>query len=90
MHGDYQVPVRVEDGGTLGFGPWGSLGVMIHDLSDPANPKLLGRFQGPYKPGAIAFHGLDASRLDRGFIIAAPEARDADFVTPARRSLHCC
>ena len=77
LHGPEYVPTRVEDGGRLGFAPWGPLGFMIHDLSDPATPKLLSLWQ-PQKYvsglGGLAFHTIDVARLDRGFVIANPEA----------------
>ena len=82
LHGPYYVPQKIENGGSLGFSPWGSLGVLIHDLSDIEQPKLLGRFQGPYKPGAIAFHSVDVARLGRGFVIAAPETLNPDCNEP--------
>ena len=74
LHGAFHVPEKLENGGKIGVSPWGSLGVFIHDLSDPSAPKLLGRFEAPYKPGGIAFHSVDVSRMDRGFVIGAPEA----------------
>jgi hypothetical protein len=82
LHGPYYVPQKVENGGSLGFSPWGSLGMLIHDLSDIEKPKLLGRFQGPYKPGAIQFHSIDVARLDRGFVVAAPETLNPDCNEP--------
>jgi hypothetical protein len=37
------VPVRVEDGGTVGYGGWGHFGMYVHDLTDIRNPKILAR-----------------------------------------------
>ena len=82
LHGGFYVPQKLENGGNLGFSPWGSLGVFIHDLSDAAAPRLLGRFEAPYKPGGIAFHSVDVSRLDRGFVIGAPEVLNPDCNEP--------
>jgi hypothetical protein len=76
LHGPEYVPLRVEDGGKLGYGPWGSLGMMIHDLSDPAHPKLVSRWEPDhYTSGlaGLAFHTIDIARLDRGFVITNPE-----------------
>lgn len=78
LHGAFYVPQKVENGGKLGVSPWGSLGIFIHDLSDISSPKLLGRFEGPYKPGGIAFHSVDVARIDRGFVIGAPEVLNPD------------
>lgn len=82
LHGAFYVPQKIENGGKLGVSPWGSLGIFIHDLSDINAPKLLGRFQGPYKPGGIAFHSVDVARLDRGFVIGAPEVLNPDCNEP--------
>lgn len=82
LHGAFYVPQKVENGGRLGFSPWGSFGVFIHDLSDIDAPKLLGRFEASYKPGAIAFHSVDVSRLNRGFVIGAPETLNPDCNEP--------
>ncbi len=76
LHGPEYVPQRIEDGGKLGFGPWGALGMMIHDLSDPANPKLISRWE-PEEyvsgMGGLQFHTVDVARLNRGFVITSPE-----------------
>ena len=86
LHGAFNVPQKVENGGNISVSPWGSLGILIHDLSNIEEPKLLGRFQGPYKPGAIAFHSVDVSRMDRGFVIGAPEALNPDCNEPYHHS----
>ena len=86
LHGAFYVPKKQENGGTISFSPWGSLGVLLHDLSDITAPKLLGRFQAPYKPGGIAFHSVDVSRMDRGFVIAAPEVLNPDCNEPYHHS----
>jgi len=82
LHGAFYVPQKLENGGKLGVSPWGSFGIFIHDFSDVNAPKLLGRFQAPYKPGGIAFHSVDVARLDRGFVIGAPEALNPDCNEP--------
>jgi len=78
LHGGFYVPQKLEDGGTLGYSSWGSFGILIHDLGDVRAPKLIGRFEAPYKPGSIAFHSVDVSRRDRGFVIGAPETLNPD------------
>ena len=83
LHGPTYVPRRVEDGGRYGYSAYGSFGVLIHDLSDIRNPKLVGRFRPEdAKPGAILFHTVDVSRLDRGFVIANPEVLNPDCNEP--------
>jgi len=71
----------VEDGGKLGYSAYGSFGMLIHDLSDIRNPKLVGRFTPDYKytrGTVIAFHTVDVVRLDRGFVITNPETLNPD------------
>ena len=82
LHGAFYVPQKVENGGKLSVSPWGSFGIFIHDLSDINAPKLLGRFEAPYKPGGIAFHSVDVARMDRGFVIGAPEVLNPDCNEP--------
>ncbi len=81
-HGPFYVPKRVEDGGKYAYGAYGSFGVTIHDVSDPANPKLVGRWRPPYLPGAIPFHTTDPSMLDRGFVIGSAETLYPDCFEP--------
>ncbi|HUR58644.1 MAG TPA: twin-arginine translocation signal domain-containing protein [Opitutaceae bacterium] len=78
LHGPVYVPRRVEDGGRYGYGAWGSFGMLIHDVSDVRNPKLVSRFNPTKKIGAIPFHTIDIARLDRGFVIANPEVLNPD------------
>jgi hypothetical protein len=78
LHGPMYVPRRVEDGGRYGYSAYGSFGMLVHDLSDVRNPKLVSRFNPPLKPGAIPFHTIDVARLDRGFVIANPEVLNPD------------
>jgi len=82
LHGPMYVPRRVEDGGRYGFSAYSAFGMMVHDLSDIRNPKLVGRFYPPMKPGAIPFHTVDVSRLDRGFVITNPEVLNPDCNEP--------
>ncbi|MFC1795639.1 LVIVD repeat-containing protein [Pseudomonadota bacterium] len=82
LHGPFYVPNRQETGGLYAYSAWGSFGVFIHDISDIKEPRLVGRFEAPYMPGAIAFHAVDASRLERGFIIGSPETLNPDCNEP--------
>ena len=82
LHGPMYVPRKVEDGGKYGYSGFSSLGMMIHDLSDIKNPKLVGRFYPKVRPGAIPFHTIDIVRLDRGFVITNPEALNPDCNEP--------
>jgi hypothetical protein len=81
LHGPMYVPKKPEDGGKLGYSAYGSFGMLIHDLSDIRNPKLVGRFTPDYKytrGTVIAFHTIDVARLDRGFVITNPETLSPD------------
>ena len=81
LHGPMYVPKKVEDGGKLGYSAYGSFGMLIHDLSDIRNPKLLGRFTPDYeytRGTVIAFHTIDVARLARGFVITNPETLSPD------------
>ena len=81
-HGPFYVPKKVEDGGKYAYGAYGSFGITIHDVSDPANPKLVGRWRPPYLPGAIPFHTVDISRLGRGFVVGSAETLNPDCFEP--------
>src|SRR5688572_426353 len=83
LHGPTYVPQRIEDGGRYGYSPYGAFGLMIHDFSDPAKPKLVGRWVPPdAKPGQLLPHTVDVARLERGFVIANPEALNPDCNEP--------
>ncbi len=79
LHGPVYVPKKVEDGGKRGYGPWGSFGLIIHDLSDIAKPREIGRFDPspPYGTG-IVFHTIYVALLDRGFVFANGETTNPD------------
>ncbi len=76
FHGPEYVPVPIERGGRYGFGGWGAFGVLIHDLSDPMRPALVGRWDTPeYRRGPMMpHHTVDVARLDLGFVITSPES----------------
>ncbi len=81
-HGGFYVPQKVEDGGKYCYCSYGSFGMTVHDVSDPANPKLVSRWQPPYLPGAIPFHTADVSWLDRGIVIGTSETLNPDCNEP--------
>jgi len=78
LHGPMYVPKRVEDGGRYGYSAYGAFGMMVHDLSDISNPKLIGRFYPKMAAGSLPFHTIDIARLDRGFVITNPEVLNPD------------
>jgi hypothetical protein len=86
LHGPMYVPKKVEDGGRYGYSAYSAFGMMVHDLSDIKNPKLVGRFYPKMELGAIPFHTIDVARLDRGFVISNPEALNPDCNEPYQPS----
>ena len=77
-HGPFYVPKRVEDGGRYAIGAYGSFGVTVHDISNPAKPRLVSQWRPAYLSGAIPCHTADISMLDRGIVIASAETLNPD------------
>lgn len=88
------VPIRVEDGGKIGYGGWGHFGMYVHDLSDIRNPKVLGKVTHPLEAiGGIPYHHVvpvaaDPERFPKlqNLVIAVPEALEADCREPFHTS----
>jgi len=88
------VPVRVEDGGTIGYGGWGHFGMYVHDLSDIRHPKVYGKVSHPLEAiGAIPYHHVvpvtaDPQRYPRlqHLVIGIPEALESDCREPFHTS----
>ncbi|MBT6410809.1 MAG: twin-arginine translocation signal domain-containing protein [Betaproteobacteria bacterium] len=78
----FYVPKRVEDGGKYCYSTWGSLGFMIHDVSNPEKPRLVSRFQGENTPGSIDFFHSNLSWLDKGIAVVYSEALELDCAAP--------
>jgi hypothetical protein len=56
-HGGPVVPVRVEDGGRLGYAGFGHYGMVVFDLSDIRNPREIGVARWDFEPlGGIPYH----------------------------------
>ena len=81
-HGAFYVPKKVEDGGEYAYCSYGSFGITVHDVSNPANPKLVSQWRPEYLPGAIPFHTADVSWLDRGIVIGSAETLNPDCNEP--------
>lgn len=81
-HGGFYTPVRIENGGRYCYSSYGSFGITIHDVSDPAHPELVGNWRPRYMPGGIPFHTCDVSWLDRGFVIGSSETLNPDCFEP--------
>jgi hypothetical protein len=84
------VPVRVEDGGTVGYGGWGHFGMYVHDLTDIRNPKVFGNVTHPLEPiGGIPYHhvvpvnaGPAGDPRLQNLVIAIPECLESDCREP--------
>lgn len=81
-HGAFYVPKKLEDGGKFAYCSYGSFGITVHDISNPAKPELVSNWRPAYLPGAIPFHTADVSWLDRGFLIGSSEALNPDCNEP--------
>jgi hypothetical protein len=81
-HGAFYAPKKVEAGGRYVYGSYGSFGITVHDVSNPAQPKLVSQWRPPYLPGAIPFHTADISWLHRGILIGTSEALNPDCNEP--------
>ncbi len=88
------VPVRVEDGGTVGYGGWGHFGMYVHDLTDIRNPKVYGKVTHPLEAiGGIPFHHVVPVQADpvrfpklQNLVIGIPESLEADCREPFHTS----
>ncbi|OZI26744.1 hypothetical protein CAL26_05335 [Bordetella genomosp. 9] len=88
------VPVRVEDGGTVGYGGWGHFGMYVHDLSDIRNPKVYGKVTHPLEAiGGIPYHHVVPVTADpkrypqlQKLVIAIPESLESDCREPFHTS----
>jgi LVIVD repeat-containing protein len=88
------VPIRVEDGGTVGYGGWGHFGMYVHNLTDIRNPEVYGKVAHPLEAiGGIPYHHVvpltvtpDCNPLLRNLAIAIPESLEADCREPFHTS----
>jgi hypothetical protein len=84
FHGPLYVPKRVEDGGDVGYGPWGHFGMLVHDFTDIRNPKLWGKCD-PHSPhGGLPFPTTlplvtrPGETRNQNLVLTASEALEAD------------
>jgi len=93
IHGAPIVPVRIEDGGSVGYSGWGHFGMFIHDFGDITRPKVIGRIRHPAEGiGGIPFHSVYPIHADassprhQNLVIGVPETVEPDcreaFHTP--------
>jgi hypothetical protein len=78
-HGAPTVPVRVEDGGKVGYGGFGHFGMMVFDFTDITKPKLFGKVRWEYETmGSIPYHTCypviaDTNPRLQGLVLGNPE-----------------
>lgn len=88
-HGGPTVPVRVEDGGTVGYGGFGHFGMICFDLTDIKKPKPYGMVRWDYESlGGAPYHTCYPVIADskhprlQNLVIGVPEALIADCREP--------
>jgi len=86
-HGAPSVPVRVEEGGKLGYGGFGHFGMITFDLSDIRNPKPLSQLSWDYESiGGIPYHTVypvvDGDGKFTNILVGVPETIEPDCREP--------
>lgn len=65
------LPRPIEQGGRIGFGAMGGLGLYTFDLSDPAQPKILGHVNAEPSFAGTEFDNVDVSQYERtGYVFS--------------------
>ena len=77
------LPKPLEDGGKIGFGAMGGLGLYSFDLSDPAKPKVLGNVNTPPSFAGTEYDNADVSQYERtGFVLTSGYPMNRDCYEP--------
>ncbi|MGE8320091.1 MAG: hypothetical protein ACN6O3_15185 [Comamonas sp.] len=77
------LPKPLESGGKLGFGAMGGLGLWSFDLSDPANPKILGNVNTPPSFAGTEYDNADVSQYERtGYVLTSGYPMNRDCYEP--------
>lgn len=77
------LPKPVEDGGKVGFGAMGGLGLWSFDLSDPAKPKILSSVNTPPSVAGTEYDNADVSQYERsGYIFTNGYPMNRDCYEP--------
>ena len=77
------LPKPLEDGGKIGFGAMGGLGLYSFDLSDPTHPKILGNFNTPPHFAGTEFDNADVSQYARtGYVLTSGYPMNRDCYEP--------
>lgn len=77
------LPKPLEDGGKIGFGAMGGLGLYSFDLSDPAKPKVLGNVNTPPSFAGTEYDNADVSQYARtGYVLTGGYPMNRDCYEP--------
>jgi len=77
------LPRPLEDGGKIGFGAMGGLGLWSFDLSDPAKPRVLGNVNTPPAFAGTEFDNADVSQYERtGYVLTSGYPMNRDCYEP--------
>jgi hypothetical protein len=77
------LPKPIEEGGKIGFGAMGGLGLYAFDLSNPADPKTLGNINTPPSFAGTEFDNADVSQYERtGFVLTSGYPMNRDCYEP--------
>lgn len=77
------LPKPLENGGKIGFGAMGGLGLYAFDLSNPAKPKVLGNVNTPPSFAGTEFDNADVSQYARtGFVFTSGYPMNRDCYEP--------
>jgi len=77
------LPQPLEDGGKIGFGAMGGLGLYAFDLSNPAQPKMLSGVNTPPSFAGTEFDNVDISQYARtGYVFTNGYPMNKDCYEP--------
>ncbi|GAB3627097.1 hypothetical protein PTE30175_03986 [Pandoraea terrae] len=77
------LPKPLENGGKIGFGAMGGLGLWSFDLSDPRHPKVMGNINTPPSFAGTEFDNADVSQYARtGFVMTSGYPMNRDCYEP--------
>ncbi len=77
------LPKPLENGGKIGFGAMGGLGLWSFDLTDPKQPKVMGNVNTPPSYAGTEFDNADVSQYARtGFVLTSGYPMNRDCYEP--------
>jgi hypothetical protein len=77
------LPKPLEQGGKIGFGAMGGLGLYSFDLSNPAKPKVLGNVNTAPSFAGTEYDNADVSQYERtGFVLTSGYPMNRDCYEP--------